>query len=274
MMTFWATHPRIHCARSLAIFTTLHPHPLIALSRTIMLRCPLLPLPFPIRPPHSYPPLVMLTKPSLMCHHSTTIYIFQGYSTPLIRQPLKTSTFLPLAVPMIQLLHVCYQAASKPWSKLPRFHNNDAAFCPGTFRTPSSRLNELGSPTWRRCRSAHRRPPHFERSRHSRLSSLLLPLWLPTIYSLLGSQASPVPRSDHLSSSPESRSSLRVPASPGPSHLWPSSAPDLGAAAEREGSAEAASHMGMDALDPPSAMRENIFATPDHPPQSPSVVTY
>ncbi|KAH9034801.1 hypothetical protein EDB84DRAFT_53062 [Lactarius hengduanensis] len=103
-----------------------------------------------------------------------------------------------------------------------------------------------------------------------------LPSPTPALDNILpiGPQASldsSVTRSDHISSSPESLSSLRVPAAPGPSCLRPSSAPDLGAAAERGGSAEVASHMEMDAVDPPSAIRENILATPDHPPQSPSL---
>ncbi|KAH9034806.1 hypothetical protein EDB84DRAFT_1676120 [Lactarius hengduanensis] len=86
----------------------------------------------------------------------------------------------------------------------------------------------------------------------------------------ISSLPSPTPALDNILPI-ESHSSLRVPAAPGPSCLRPSSAPDLGAAAERGGSAEVTSHMEMDAVDPPSAIRENNLATPDHPPQSPSL---
>ncbi len=89
------------------------------------------------------------------------------------------------------------------------------------------------------------------------------------------SSNSPVTGSDHASSSPGPHSSFLAPASPGPSRLRVSSAPDLGAVIEVEGSAKAALHKERDALDPPSAIRENIMAAPDLPPHSPpsSLVT-
>ncbi len=80
----------------------------------------------------------------------------------------------------------------------------------------------------------------------------------------------PVTGSDHASSSPESHSSPLAPAAPGPSRPQPSFAPDLGAAAKGESSAKAALHKERDALDPPSAIRENIMAAPNLPLQSPS----
>ncbi|KAI9445738.1 hypothetical protein BJY52DRAFT_1420673 [Lactarius psammicola] len=63
--------------------------------------------------------------------------------------------------------------------------------------------------------------------------------------------------------------SLLAPASPRTSRPQLSSAPDLGAAAKGEGSANAALLKETDALDPPSAIREYIIAPPDLP-QSPS----
>ncbi len=86
---------------------------------------------------------------------------------------------------------------------------------------------------------------------------------------------SPVTRSDHASSFPESHSSLLAPAAPNRPRPRQSSALDLGAAAEGEGSAKAALHKERDALDPASAILENIIAPPDLPPQSlsPSSVT-
>ncbi|KAF8272065.1 hypothetical protein EI94DRAFT_1718917 [Lactarius quietus] len=71
----------------------------------------------------------------------------------------------------------------------------------------------------------------------------------------------------------ESHSSLSAPAVPGPSLPLLSSAPDLSAAAEGEGSAKAALHE-RNALDSPSAIRGTIMAAPDLPPRpSPSSVT-
>ncbi|KAH9017474.1 hypothetical protein EDB83DRAFT_2437573 [Lactarius deliciosus] len=67
-----------------------------------------------------------------------------------------------------------------------------------------------------------------------------------------------------------SHSLLLVPASPSPSRLQPSSAPDLDAATEGEGTAKAALHKESDALDTPSAILENVMTTPDLPPQFPS----
>src|SRR6266702_782156 len=75
---------------------------------------------------------------------------------------------------------------------------------------------------------------------------------------------------DHASSSPESHSPLLVPTAPGPSHPRVSYAPNLGASAKGEGSAKATLHKERDVLDPPSAIREDIMAAPDLPPQSPS----
>src|SRR6266571_4048727 len=82
------TQPRIQCATSLAIFTTtLPPQPLFVLSYTITLRCPLLPLPVPMRLPRPYLPYFMSSKASRMCHGLTA-------STLPIRQPSKASAFL------------------------------------------------------------------------------------------------------------------------------------------------------------------------------------
>jgi len=80
----------------------------------------------------------------------------------------------------------------------------------------------------------------------------------------------PMTGSDH-ASSPESHSLPLAPAAPGPSRPQPSFAPDLGAAAKGESSAKAALHKERDALDPPSAIRENIMAAPNLPLQSPSL---
>ncbi|KAI9453480.1 hypothetical protein BJY52DRAFT_1418277 [Lactarius psammicola] len=76
---------------------------------------------------------------------------------------------------------------------------------------------------------------------------------------------SPVTGSDH-ASLPDSHSSLLDPAAPGPSHPRLSSAPDMGTAAGGEGTAKAALHKERDALDTPSAVRENIMAAPHLPP--------
>ncbi|KAH9174492.1 hypothetical protein EDB89DRAFT_1951041 [Lactarius sanguifluus] len=69
---------------------------------------------------------------------------------------------------------------------------------------------------------------------------------------------------------PDSHPSPLVPASPDPSHPRLRSAPDPGAVVEVEGSAEAVLHQEWNTLDPPSAIRENVIAMRDLPPQSPS----
>ncbi|KAI9445698.1 hypothetical protein BJY52DRAFT_1315518 [Lactarius psammicola] len=68
----------------------------------------------------------------------------------------------------------------------------------------------------------------------------------------------------------ESHSSLRTPAAPGLLDPRLSSAPHLGADAEGEGSARAASHMEQDSLYPRWPIYEDITLTPDLPPQLPS----
>ena len=76
---------------------------------------------------------------------------------------------------------------------------------------------------------------------------------------------------DHTSSSLASHSSTLAPTSLDPSRPWPPSAPDLGATAEAEGSANAALHKEISAaLHTFSAIHEHIISTPDFPPQSPS----
>ncbi|KAI9438449.1 hypothetical protein BJY52DRAFT_1323671 [Lactarius psammicola] len=81
----------------------------------------------------------------------------------------------------------------------------------------------------------------------------------------------PVTETDR-TSSPESHSSLLAPAAPGSSRAWLSFVPDLSAAAEREGTTDAALHKERDAL---MVIRENTIAALDIPPQSlsPSLVT-
>jgi len=78
---------------------------------------------------------------------------------------------------------------------------------------------------------------------------------------------SPVTESNHVSSLPETYSSLLAPSAPGPSRPRLSSAPYMGAATEGEGRAKVASRKERDALDPPSAIWENIMTAPDLPPQ-------
>ena len=85
----------------------------------------------------------------------------------------------------------------------------------------------------------------------------------------LMSSDSPVTRSDHTFSSPESHSSMLTPTVPSPSCSSPSSAPDLSAAVEGEGSATAALSMEKDGLYP-SSIHEDIMATPDLPQESTS----
>ena len=85
----------------------------------------------------------------------------------------------------------------------------------------------------------------------------------------LMSSDSPVTRSDHTFSSPESHSSMLTPTVPSPSCSSPSSAPDPSAAAEGEGSATAALSMEKDGLYP-SSIHEDIMATPDLPQESTS----
>ncbi|KAH9071388.1 hypothetical protein EDB83DRAFT_2363184 [Lactarius deliciosus] len=65
----------------------------------------------------------------------------------------------------------------------------------------------------------------------------------------------------------ESHSSIPAPATPGTSRQWLSSAPDLGVAAEGDGSAEVTLHKETN---PPSVIRENTMSTPELPSQSPS----
>ena len=55
---------------------------------------------------------------------------------------------------------------------------------------------------------------------------------------------------------------MLAPGAPGPSRPWQSSAPDLLPLREKVAQSIA--------LYPASAIREDIMATPDHPPQSPS----
>src|SRR6266702_931792 len=87
-MTFCGDHRRIHCATSLAIFTTTLPsQPLLELSCMITLLWSLLPLPVPKRFPRPYPPHVMSSKASPTCHRLTI-------SIPLIRQLPKASEIL------------------------------------------------------------------------------------------------------------------------------------------------------------------------------------
>ncbi|KAI9450680.1 hypothetical protein BJY52DRAFT_1301550, partial [Lactarius psammicola] len=74
----------------------------------------------------------------------------------------------------------------------------------------------------------------------------------------------PVTGTDH-TYSPESHSSLLAPAASGPSRARVSFAPDLSAAAEREGTTDAALHKERDAL---TAIQENTIAALDIPPQS------
>ena len=78
---------------------------------------------------------------------------------------------------------------------------------------------------------------------------------------------SPVTGADHVSALSESHPSVIA---PGASRPWLSSAPDLDAAAEGEGSAKPALRKEMEALYPTSAIREVITANPDLPPQLPS----
>jgi len=84
---------------------------------------------------------------------------------------------------------------------------------------------------------------------------------------------SPVTGSDHpSSSSPESHSSPLAPAVPSLPHPRLTSAPDLGAAAEGDGSTKAAfrKRKEEDTLYSSSEIRNNIITTSDPPPQSPS----
>ena len=81
---------------------------------------------------------------------------------------------------------------------------------------------------------------------------------------------SPMIRSDHTPSPPESHSSLPAPAAPGPSRPLLSSAPDLGTVAEGEDSAKAALHKERGEPGPPLEFRDNIKMTQDLPPQSSS----
>ena len=80
---------------------------------------------------------------------------------------------------------------------------------------------------------------------------------------------SPVTGTDH-TSSPVSHSLMLAPGASGPARPWLSSTPDMGAAAQVEDSAKAASRKEMDALDPASGICEDGLATPVLPPQSPS----
>ena len=75
---------------------------------------------------------------------------------------------------------------------------------------------------------------------------------------------------DYVPSSPESHSLMLAPGATGSSRLWMSSAPDVGAAAEGEGSATPASLEEKDSLHPSSLIREAVTAIPDLPPQLPS----
>ncbi|KAH9030885.1 hypothetical protein EDB85DRAFT_1960923 [Lactarius pseudohatsudake] len=71
-------------------------------------------------------------------------------------------------------------------------------------------------------------------------------------------------------SSLESHSPIPAPATPGTFRRWLSSAPDLGVAAEGDGSAEVALHKEKDAIYPPLVIRENTMSIPELPSQSPS----
>jgi hypothetical protein len=85
------------------------------------------------------------------------------------------------------------------------------------------------------------------------------------------SSDSPVNESDHVYSSPESHSSMQTPAASGPSRSRLSTVPsDPAVAAEGDDSAKAVSRKEMDALQPSSVIHEDIIATPDRPPHSPS----
>ncbi|KAH9057270.1 hypothetical protein EDB87DRAFT_1632623 [Lactarius vividus] len=77
---------------------------------------------------------------------------------------------------------------------------------------------------------------------------------------------SPVTVSDH-ASLPESHSSA---ASPDQYRPRLSSAPDLSPVAEGEGGASSTLHEGKDTFHPPSTTFDDIMATPDPPPHSPS----
>ncbi|KAH8986153.1 hypothetical protein EDB92DRAFT_2105433 [Lactarius akahatsu] len=85
---FWTTQPRIHGATSLAIFMSLPPQPLLALSCTIMIRHSLLPLPVPMC-------LLRLYLPHLTSSKASQIYcLTTSIPVPLIKRPPKTSPFL------------------------------------------------------------------------------------------------------------------------------------------------------------------------------------
>ena len=77
---------------------------------------------------------------------------------------------------------------------------------------------------------------------------------------------SPMTGTDDISSSPESHPLMLAPDAPDASCPWISSAPDLGAAAEGEGSAMPTLRKEMDPLCLTSAVRE-VIANPDSPPQ-------
>jgi len=84
------------------------------------------------------------------------------------------------------------------------------------------------------------------------------------------SSHSPMTRSDLSPSFPESHRSIKVTTAPSASP-GPTSAPDPGAAAEGDGSPKPGLRKEKDALGPPLVNRANNMATPDLPPQSPSL---
>ncbi|KAH9168316.1 hypothetical protein EDB89DRAFT_1909383 [Lactarius sanguifluus] len=67
----------------------------------------------------------------------------------------------------------------------------------------------------------------------------------------------------------ESHSSMLAPTAPSPSHPQLSSAPDINASAEGEGSAKVALHKEKAAHDSPSMIQENTMTAPGLPLQSP-----
>ncbi|KAH9163517.1 hypothetical protein EDB89DRAFT_286687 [Lactarius sanguifluus] len=83
------------------------------------------------------------------------------------------------------------------------------------------------------------------------------------------SSPSPTPVPDDMLQT-ESHSPIPAPATPGMSRQWPPSVPDLGVAAEGDGSAEVALHKKKGAVYPPLVIHENTMSIPELPSQSPS----
>ncbi|KAH9021516.1 hypothetical protein EDB85DRAFT_2278440 [Lactarius pseudohatsudake] len=82
------------------------------------------------------------------------------------------------------------------------------------------------------------------------------------------SSPSPTPILDDMLQT-ESHSRIPAPVTPGTSRRWLSSVPDLGVAAEGDGSAEVSLHEEKDAIYPLLLIRENTMSTPELPSQSP-----